>query len=582
MTENSKNETTKLIDALRIAAAKLPDSIDEVGSLIERLGGTGSIKALEALLPYIWKTTPIGPYPDRSKATYFADEMMKTGGFLARLRRPHEQGASRARTSAAKAVHRLVDHFVKKDLPALDHAIHQLGGYRGMIDIYNHIWMYPWEPVPDEVPEGPERISQLGLIASSSNGYVREAAVKELAVCTTGEELPFLLWRTTDWVEPVRRRAITAIEDRLRPDMLPGFGAAIPLLQKLTRTQRADNTGIVNSICRLMLDEPHQATLASLLNSPDAIVRRESCRVLDRLIPSPRAGIVLCAAGDGDVRVRAYAVRWEAGLRTIDADAARRLQKLFLRDRVPGIRVAALRAIVAVEGEISSDTLKRSLFDQAPTVRQTARYHLNALDPSLNPADVYRNALDGEHNTTAIAGLGETGTPADWHLIEPHLQGQSRHARTALKALVALDPERSHPLLLELLVDEREGVSNDARRHLGYRLPESDAPALVDLWTRTSTPTSAKNAAAATLKLLPWLALGSLLRIIRLSTTDTIEAALNALKLWHPEHHPMYAPAPLSAELRAELLGQLSEVGYRLPEDESKRILKDISLGNRN
>ncbi|MEO7714826.1 MAG: HEAT repeat domain-containing protein [Capsulimonas sp.] len=66
------------------------------------------------------------------------------------------------------------------------------------------------------LPEGADRAWLLGAMASDGNGFVRHAAVQGLSEIDSGDELPFLLWRTTDWVEPVRELAIAAVHERLR------------------------------------------------------------------------------------------------------------------------------------------------------------------------------------------------------------------------------------------------------------------------------------------------------------------------------------------------------------------------------
>src|SRR5436305_895666 len=68
------------------------------------------------------------------------------------------------------------------------------------------IWVAP--PLPGEVPDGPARVELLGLLASHGDGHVREAAVVALSACPEPAALPFLLWRCTDWVRPVREHAL--------------------------------------------------------------------------------------------------------------------------------------------------------------------------------------------------------------------------------------------------------------------------------------------------------------------------------------------------------------------------------------
>jgi len=571
-TLRQEQEVKRLIETLWDTASYLPDSEEDVCRLIEQLGTTKNPLALEALLPYLWKSIPSSD-AGTSRPIYFADWMENDRHSLKILRRQNEPAPSRTRLAAAQAVSRLVSDLAAKDLPALDNALRYVGaGYRG-IQVYAKTWVCPRPPSPKEIPQGPDRLAQLGILASFHNGFVREGAVEQLALSTTGEEIPFLLWRTTDWVRQVRLQAVAAIEARLRPEMIPAFGRALKVTRSIEASQRNNNTSLIGSIYNLMLNEP--ATLASLLNAEDFTLRREACRILDKLSPAPEASIVLTAANNRDWIVRSYALKWVTGLWEIDGAAARGVRELFLNDAVPRLRRDALRAIATIDAESTTVILKRCLFDKATAVRQTARYHLRKLSPAFDFAEAYRSGLAGEYAVAAAAGLGETGTASDWDCIAPYLSSRSRHARVSLKALVALDKDRSHALLLKLLADERPGVRNDARRHLGYRLPDEDAVALLEAWQGGNA--EAINAIAdATLRLMPWPALGVLLRVIGKVPRSIADAAIDTLEQWRPEHSASYRPASLSTDMRQELLALLADVQNKLRQEEGRRISQAI------
>lgn len=86
----------------------------------------------------------------------------------------------------------------------------------------------PWRLLEDRLAELPLLVcARLGrrrlytrlapaIIASlDGSGYARERGVDLLAACTTGRELPWLLLRTRDWVDPVLVKAGRSVASRM-------------------------------------------------------------------------------------------------------------------------------------------------------------------------------------------------------------------------------------------------------------------------------------------------------------------------------------------------------------------------------
>lgn len=76
----------------------------------------------------------------------------------------------------------------------------------------------PENLVPADLDER-ARLSVYGFASFHPNGYVRERAVQLLANDFSGSELPYLLIRMNDWVEPVRKKAKDAVISRLSRNM---------------------------------------------------------------------------------------------------------------------------------------------------------------------------------------------------------------------------------------------------------------------------------------------------------------------------------------------------------------------------
>jgi hypothetical protein len=76
------------------------------------------------------------------------------------------------------------------------------------------------------------------VLASHPSGFVRQAAIEELAHEDTGESLPFILLRTTDWVEPVRLVARNTLLQKLGRPNLDQLDKCLPLVFRMRNALR--------------------------------------------------------------------------------------------------------------------------------------------------------------------------------------------------------------------------------------------------------------------------------------------------------------------------------------------------------
>jgi hypothetical protein len=416
----------------------------------------------------------------------------------------------------------------------------------------------------------------LGALASHGNGYIRESAVIGLAASGSGDEVPFLLWRTTDWVEQVRERAIAAVRERLQAGNAAPFVKALPLLPRLEALGRVDLSGLVAEIRALVLGEPGLVSLMNALRAGNRPLRREACRTLDNVSPAPPAEVALLVSRNPDVVLRSWALRWEGRLRPADPLAAEEIRRSLLNDPVPVIRANALRAAVAADADGSLPALSKALLDTSASLRECARYHLRRLLGETDFAAYYRHAItiDRGDLIAAVAGLGETGTSADVPAVLPFLSGHSRLAQTALKAAARLGGDRARPDIFEALGDPRPGVRRTALTLVGARIAEAEADSIRNLWARSPDFPIQETLAAATLRLPPWLALEVFLRAV--ARDSTREAALAGLSRWRPEQNARYAPIPPPEATRMRLCDAVRTNSSRLPETLTLRLLRAL------
>lgn len=318
----------------------------------------------------------------------------------------------------------------------------------------------------------------LGVASMHPNGHVREAAVRELDA-SSGGELPYLLVRLNDWVEPVRRRAREAVRRRLTPEYAPRFVRDLWLVERLAECGRDDHESLVEAVHSLLVTRGRGALLAGL-EAPDRWLRRTCYRLL--LEPPGREApeVVLRALADEDNIVRLRGVRWGAVL--LEPQQLLELLPALLRDPFARVREDALRLLSERAPDRAESALWGALLDPNATVRDMARRIL-ARNGQADFVDVYRGAL-GRETIPALHGLAETGRAEDAALVEPFLTASApRVRRAAVAALGRLAPDASVPHLVRALEDGSAGVSRVARIALAPRAGSVGAEALWRLTT---------------------------------------------------------------------------------------------------
>ncbi len=390
------------------------------------------------------------------------------------------------------------------------------------------------------------------------NGFVREAAVRLVATCADGQELPFLLLRSRDWVAPVAAVATEAVRARLTAAHVDDLVAALPIVEAQRQWRRFVADPLLPEIDRLLATPVGRLALVRGLASPDRATRRAAYRHL--LGPGPGGTQAANDPSLGELFERALtdadpAIRTWAARLLLDGDDAsfRRWAPQLLRARTGGIRAAAARRQHALGQPLPWRDL---LLDRHAGVRAVAQ--AAALDAGEAPDDLYRAHLDAgaaPRQPAALLGLGETGGPDDLTRVRTCLAHPAPPMRsaalTALASLGAEPDERVHAAQAAL-TDASPGVARLAagvlRRHPGRVTP-------ADLWTalaRAPRPTSQQLVLHVIARIDPWQAL---LLLLRAGTTiPTLRTdVVTLLSRWSHRRRRFFVAAPpdLTASCRA-------------------------------
>jgi HEAT repeat protein len=321
----------------------------------------------------------------------------------------------------------------------------------------------------------------VALASMHSSGYLREAAVRLLATCEDGMELPYLLLRANDWVPAVRAVAESVVRARLVPAYAARFVASLPLVEGLRGAGRVAHGPLVADIERLLCCEAAWPALLEALRAPSAPMRQAAARIA---VLGGNVGLVRSAATARDpvvARLGATAIA-----KTWSAEALRDVLPQ-LRRGSPGVRWIALAATCDKLPAEAGPALREALFDPATSVRELARYRWDKLGDKLGLAALdfaafYREALStardvrpslssGPALAVVLRGLAETGTEADALTFQRFLGHRSALVRTA--AVLGLGRggrTADHDTLVEAMNDPSTRVAAEARRWVRLRL----------------------------------------------------------------------------------------------------------------
>lgn len=364
----------------------------------------------------------------------------------------------------AEEIHQIISELSPLDLATIDQRVRESWtGYR----YYN---LQNWQSLrPSDVgrlAKSKFATSLVGLASFHSSGYVREAAVAELASQHSGKELPFLLIRLNDWVSQVRDAAEQAVRARIGPAYAIHLLANISLVLRLRICGRVEKK-FVDDICDLLKRAECKDVLQAGTTSKDKAVRRISFQLAAEAEPSARAAIIRAAMTDPDAVARSWAARHF--LPDVSPDELPGVIEPMLKDRSMPVRRDALWHAATKRPDIARQPLRVALLDNHISMRETARQFLAVAEVS-DVAEFYADALGSgsdKQRSAAICGLGETGKAADVPLVVPFLDSPlTKIRRASVYAIGRLDLEGQLERLVNILSDAKPSVSREALKAL--------------------------------------------------------------------------------------------------------------------
>lgn len=262
------------------------------------------------------------------------------------------------------------------------------------------------------------------------NGFVREAAIRLVATCADGQELPFLLLRSRDWVAPVAAVATAAVRARLTAAHVDDLVAALPIVEAQRQWRRFVADPLLPEIDRLLATPVGRLALVRGLASPDRATRRAAYRHL--LGPGPGGTQAANDPSLGELFERALT----------DADPAIRTwaARLLLDGDDASFRCG--RPSCCGPGPVASAPRRR-----AASTRWASRCRgatcCSTATPASAPWPRPRRSMPARHPTTCTE---RTSTPAPRRGSQPRCLGWARPAdRTTSPASAPAWPTLPRP-----------------------------------------------------------------------------------------------------------------------------------------
>jgi len=305
----------------------------------------------------------------------------------------------------------------------------------GLTSFWRDLTPYYWAHFEDDIVAR-ARLCFAGLRSCHRNGYLREGAVKELERIENGDEIPWLLMRINDNVEPIRRRAEFAVRCRMVPAYAPHLTRWLPHVFHLESCLGKNHQQFMDHI-RFWL-AGHSRTLIKGLELNDYRTRR-LCLDLLYQRKSGLDEVLSKAMADGCLthRLQALAQAEKRGL------ADHFIWDLALKNGASVVRIRALHHLLKIRSEKAESALAEALMDRLPGVRFFARLHLQRSFGWTGFTAHYRQYLPTDRNGVALDGFAECGLSIDVDDVLPYLHSDNPSTRAgALGAVAQLAPER--------------------------------------------------------------------------------------------------------------------------------------------
>jgi hypothetical protein len=389
------------------------------------------------------------------------------------------------------------------------------------------------------------------VFASHPSGFVRQTALEELAREEAGESLPFILLRTTDWVEPVRIVARDILFRKLGQVAPDQVDKCLPLVFRMRRSLRHPPLQLFEEIEKLGARRQDRSIADHYSHSSSAFLRyrfnlskQYSGFSLDRLIGE--------AALHSDAAPRLLACDWIADAATPE-EIREKYGNVLLTDKSQLVRKKAFWLIANADPVKFLPLIEHALMDPNASVQDAARSAWEMMLSERDALSLYRKYVNEVRFPSAIVaalrGLRAEGDLHDEEMVRPFLQHYSAKVRKeALRTLVAWNVSDTSNLLHEGLRSASLSYAKEAARLLITRRAYISLPLVKELLVSPPNPDSRKLALWLLRKMPKWSSLPLIL--LSYSIASCRDQALMVFEAWNRNYNRVQSVAS-KAEAKA-------------------------------
>ena len=453
-------------------------------------------------------------------------------------------GDRKAILASANAIHRLLGQLKPADFARFDEFVRQsYSEWRARRE--------PWYSMnPKDVGHlaslGEMSVSLLGIASCHTNGYVREAAVRELGKTETGAELPFLIIRANDWVPEIRSSARNLLLNRIRLDYIHHVVAWLPLALRLGKMSRDDHSAIVEAVRALFSSPDVRETLHEGFESQDQFVRRFCFELAMNSTGADRLSVLQRAFGQSDIQVRKAAIH---KLRAIPPSS--RSKGILIQaksDNCAAVRREALQIFAEHYPDEAAQEFQSALLDTNSAVREEAQYYFQKKS-TVDLRAYYSGTLqdsNGQGLCAAVAGLGETGLPKDSQLLERLLHDQSSRVRAAaLHAIGKLGADAYFEKFVLALDDASSKVTREALIVLSKKPNSVGGQRLWEIYERCRYPHGRRGALFLLARINKWDSITFLVQSLTDQNDSFVDLSRRYISRWFARYNRSFAtPTP--------------------------------------
>lgn len=411
-------------------------------------------------------------------------------------------------------------------------------------------------------------VTVVGMLSFNGNGFIREAALKQLVHRFDGKELPFIIIAANDWVASIHVQAARALEKRANKGYAPYLAENLALFQWLSRSGRHQFGRLLTDIEDLITPLLSMSDLPGLFANTS---ERKFWRYAFRLSiadqnKSPEEFDKLLELG---LQLNDSVIQQLSATTALNLLSRERLNyfiPLLLQHDVPQVRREALRWIVENKWENFEEQTNIALFDKSLSVRLLAQYYTDKTkiiplyEQNLNEK---KFSLEG-----TLRGLLDIKAQVASEKIEPFLLHSNSKVRAIAYSLLLRETSANEQRLVVQALSDRSGYcTRVALNYLRTNRQLMSADQLWNLFSPNGPITNTRAVLNAIANLGTWRSLEYLL-LARLSVQPELEENLDYfINKWSLH----YSEKKLSSEQHERLMKALSDGKASIPSEKRQQ-----------